>query len=79
MSVTEIEELVDEVAREVAEAGDREVTAVFLGERIMERLRDMDEVAYVRFASVYRSFRDVTQFVNELEALLARREGPGQP
>jgi len=79
VSVTEIEELVDEVAREVAEAGDREVTSVFLGERIMDRLRDMDEVAYVRFASVYRSFRDVTQFVHELEELLARRGGSGQP
>ncbi len=74
-SVTEIEELADEVAREISELGDKEIRSTEIGERIMERLRTVDQVAYVRFASVYRSFTDVTQFVRELEELLASRPG----
>ncbi len=72
-----IDGLVEDVVREVAEQGDKEVSSTYIGERIMEKLRGIDEVAYVRFASVYRSFRDVTQFVRELEELLAKRDHSG--
>ena len=75
--VETIDALVEDVVRDVAEQGDKEVTSTYIGERIMDRLRGIDEVAYVRFASVYRSFRDVTQFVRELEELLAKRNPSG--
>ena len=74
-SVSEIEELADDVAREISELGEKEIQSTQIGERIMERLRSVDQVAYVRFASVYRSFTDVTQFVRELEELLTSRPG----
>ena len=59
--------------KDLSEGGEKEVPSSVIGERIMERLRVMDEVAYVRFASVYRSFRDVTHFMEELQELLTTR------
>jgi len=55
-----LEQLVDSVERELVEGSDREVSADALGEKVMTRLREIDEVAYVRFASVYRSFKDIS-------------------
>ena len=49
---------------------EKEVKSTFLGELVMEQLKDLDEVAYVRFASVYRSFKDVNTFIKEIEALV---------
>ena len=68
-----IEELVDSVEREIAQEFDREVSAVEVGERVMRRLHELDEVAYVRFASVYRSFKDLNQFLKELRDLLSKK------
>ncbi|NLN16678.1 MAG: transcriptional repressor NrdR [Firmicutes bacterium] len=69
----EVEKMVDEVERELRSRPEREVTSVAIGEMVMERLREMDEVAYVRFASVYRQFKDINRFIEELEKLLPPR------
>ena len=60
---------------ELAGEGDKEVASSYIGERVMEQLRELDGVAYVRFASVYRSFRDVAEFMSELEHLLHAGKG----
>jgi transcriptional repressor NrdR len=62
-----LDQLVDSIERELVESGEREVAAEAVGEKVMARLRDLDEVAYVRFASVYRSFRDIAEFQKELD------------
>jgi len=64
-----LEELVDSIEREMIESGEREISAEQLGEKVMVRLRDIDEVAYVRFASVYRSFKDIGEFQKELDRI----------
>ncbi len=74
ISREQIDDLVSTVERRVQEMGEREVASHVVGEAVMERLRALDAVAYVRFASVYRAFADVGEFMSELE-VLARREG----
>ena len=69
-----IEALVGELEREIAQEFDREVPAEEVGERVMRRLHELDEVAYVRFASVYRSFKDINQFMKELRELLNKKQ-----
>ena len=75
--VATLEELVDRVERAVRAQGEPEVPSRFIGELVMDELRRLDAVAYVRFASVYREFQDVTGFVAEVEQLLARRRQDG--
>jgi transcriptional repressor NrdR len=75
VSAEQIEALVSEVERAVQELGEREIRTSAIGEAVMQRLRGLDEVAYVRFASVYRAFRDVGEFMSELETLAGK--GPG--
>lgn len=70
VSTDKIEALADTIEREAQESERREISSAELGERIMRHLRDLDEVAYVRFASVYRSFRDIDQFMAELGKLV---------
>jgi len=72
ISVQDIETLVDETIASIEAEFDREVPSVAIGKKIMDRLEKLDEVAYVRFASVYRRFRDVSQFLNEVEGLIGR-------
>jgi len=67
-----LEQVVDDIEREARQRGDTEITSRQIGERIMERLRAIDEVAYVRFASVYREFRDLTALLGEVEKLVKR-------
>jgi len=74
VSVAQLEKIVDEVEARLAEKVEREMTADEIGELLMERLHEIDEVAYVRFASVYRQFKDVSQFVDEVKGL--REGGP---
>ena len=69
VSVDQIEELVDQVEGDLANLAEKEVPAKYVGELVMERLRNLNDVAYVRFASVYRQFRDKSDFVRELEQL----------
>jgi transcriptional repressor NrdR len=78
VSAEQLEETVDRVERELYDRGEPEVAAAVVGERLVEALRDLDPVAYVRFASVYRDFQDLTQFhelLNVLRAEAARRNG----
>ncbi len=70
-----MEQLVDEVERDIRKEFDREVPSTEVGERVMRRLHELDEVAYVRFASVYRSFKDINQFMKELRELLSKKQG----
>jgi len=70
VSLDLLEQQVDELLQELAASGEREVFSLDIGERVMERLRRLDEVAYVRFASVYRSFRDVDEFMQEMGKLV---------
>ena len=65
--------LADEIERELRNTMDREVTTKAIGELVMEKLRNFDEVAYIRFASVYRKFADISMFKEELEELLRTR------
>lgn len=66
----QIEAIADHVERDLQESGRKEVSSSELGEHVMQRLRDLDEVAYVRFASVYKSFRDIDEFMMELGKLV---------
>ncbi len=72
--VKELERIIDELERELQDSGEREISTSYIGERLMDELREVDAVAYVRFASVYRSFRDVNEFFDELKHLLRNRE-----
>ena len=73
VSMAALERMVDDVERELSTPLAREVSSSDIGERVMKRLHALDPVAYVRFASVYREFKDVEQFMRELKILLARR------
>ena len=71
--MAKLAEMVDEVESALGDNPDREVSTTAIGEMLMERLRTLDKIAYVRFASVYRDFQDVEAFLNELKDLLQRR------
>jgi len=70
ISINVIEEHIDELERDLREMGEKEIPAHIIGEMIMSILHKLDDVAYVRFASVYREFKDVNDFVSELKTLL---------
>ena len=70
VSVKRIEKLVDDIERRLEKRDEREVKSKDIGEVVMKGLQELDEIAYVRFASVYRQFRDVGQFVKELKQFL---------
>ncbi|MCW7753221.1 transcriptional regulator NrdR [Desulfobotulus sp. H1] len=74
VSMHTIESFIDELERDLRESGEKEVFSRILGERVMHRLHDLDAIAYVRFASVYREFKDVNDFVEELKSLLVREK-----
>jgi len=74
VSIDKIEEITTDIERAIQKDYDREVDSKVIGEIIMERLALVDEVAYVRFASVYRQFRDVNQFMNELKFILDKEK-----
>lgn len=70
VSVEQIEKAVTEIETSLQNSLDREITTTKIGELAMEKLRNLDEVAYVRFASVYRQFRDVSSFMEEIEKII---------
>ena len=74
VSVEKIEALVERVEKELQKSFDKEVKAQVVGNLVMDALHKVDEVAYVRFASVYRQFKDINQFMKELKDLLSKRE-----
>ena len=71
--ISALEKAVDEIEQTVQNSLDREVSAETIGEMVMDKLRELDEVAYVRFASVYRQFRDINTFMAELTKLLEEK------
>ncbi len=70
ISINTLDSMIDEIEATIQNSLDREVTSVKIGELVMEKLKDIDEVAYVRFASVYRQFKDITTFMDELNKLI---------
>ncbi len=79
VSVDQIRELVDSVESVIFNLGDREVSSTQIGELLMDRLQKLDPVAYVRFASVYREFKDVNTFMDEIKKLLDSQKGDQKP
>jgi transcriptional repressor NrdR len=75
VSSEQIDHLVESIERRLQEMGEREVTSSAIGEMVMKFLQDIDDVAYVRFASVYRSFQDIGEFMSELKDLASERRG----
>ncbi len=73
VSLEKIETAVNEIETTLQNSFDREVTSVYIGELAMDKLKELDEVAYVRFASVYRQFKDINTFMNELAKLLSEK------
>lgn len=74
VSMSSLEALVNEIESMVVEASERECATALIGERLMERLSAIDQVAYVRFASVYRDFQDEEAFLNELTSLIKQKK-----
>ncbi|MCX5865744.1 MAG: transcriptional regulator NrdR [Desulfurivibrionaceae bacterium] len=74
VSMEQIDEFVDSLERELQDMGEREIPVRLVGERVMDGLRKLDGVAYVRFASVYRQFKDLSEFMAELKGMLGGPE-----
>ena len=73
VTLAELERIADEIEQELQNSMEREIRTEIIGEKVMERLRKVDQVAYVRFASVYRQFKDIDTFMAELNKLLAEK------
>ena len=73
ISIEAIEDIADRIERSLQGSGDKELRSEMIGEEVMRQLYDLDKVAYVRFASVYRSFQDLDAFMNELKVLIQER------
>ena len=71
VTLAELERIADEIEQELQNSMEREIRTEIIGEKVMERLRKVDQVAYVRFASVYRQFKDIDTFMTELNKLLS--------
>lgn len=76
ISTEALEKAVSDIEKALQEKGLKEVPSTDIGEEVMEHLHDLDEVAYVRFASVYRSFKDINEFMSELKDILSNKELP---
>ncbi|MBI3087937.1 MAG: transcriptional repressor NrdR [Candidatus Omnitrophica bacterium] len=74
ISMEQLERVADEIERDLSRTFDSEVPSREIGERVMKRLHELDPVAYVRFASVYREFKDAEQFMRELKEMLAKQK-----
>ena len=79
VSLRRLEQIADEIEQQLANGLDREIESRLIGELAMDKLREVDEVAYIRFASVYRHFQDISSFMNELNALLHSSDGRFPP
>ncbi|MCL4756245.1 MAG: transcriptional regulator NrdR, partial [Myxococcales bacterium] len=75
VSLDTLEEEAETLERELSEGGERELSSLEIGEKVMDRLKRLDQVAYVRFASVYKSFRDIDEFMREMSVLVRPKEG----
>ena len=74
ISVNLIDEFLDDLERDLKETGEKEIPSHDIGEKVMEKLHNLNDIAYVRFASVYREFKDVNDFVSELRSLLSSQK-----
>lgn len=79
VSVEKVEALVDRVEQHFQDLGEKEISAVAIGEKVVKELYNLDDVAYVRFASVYRSFKDVNEFMVELKEVLKDKQSSKEP
>jgi len=79
VSIEKIEALVERVEQYFQDLGEKEISAVAIGEKVVKELYNLDDVAYVRFASVYRSFKDVNEFMVELKEVLKDKKGIKEP
>ena len=70
VSLAQLEKIAEEIEQDLQNSMEREISTDIIGERVMDRLRNVDQVAYVRFASVYRQFKDIDTFMTELNKLL---------
>ncbi len=75
VSTDAVEQMVDEIERELHGRFENEVQSSVIGEMVMQRLRELDQVAFIRFASVYREFKDVSDFVEQADMVLGQRRG----
>jgi transcriptional repressor NrdR len=73
ISIQQLEQIVDNIERSLMEQGVKEIKSSVIGEKIMQELHSLDQVAYVRFASVYRSFKDITDFMEEVKAVIEKK------
>ena len=78
VALAELEKIAAEIEQELQNSFEREISTAEIGEMVMERLKDVDEVAYVRFASVYRQFKDINTFMDELAKLLGDKKNSGK-
>ena len=74
VSIEQMESLVDEIEQHFQESGEKEISAVAVGEKVVKELYNLDSVAYVRFASVYRDFKDVNEFMAEIKDIIKNKE-----
>ena len=74
VALNALEQIADDIEQELQSNLEREISTTEIGEMVMDRLKDVDEVAYVRFASVYRSFKDINTFMEELTKLLKQKD-----
>ena len=74
ISIVQMEAIADDIESELSQSMDREVKSTRIGEMVMDKLRLLDEVAYVRFASVYKQFEDLSTFMDELKGLINERD-----
>ena len=73
MSISDLEKAAQRIESDLTERGEKEVTSTEIGMIVMDELKKLDEVAYVRFASVYRQFKDITEFMEELKSLVLKK------
>ncbi|MHC4757875.1 MAG: transcriptional regulator NrdR [Planctomycetota bacterium] len=79
VSAEQIQEVADRVEEEIFQSYDKEVSSAFIGESVIKHLRDVDKVAYIRFASVYRDFKDADELIDEVSQAIAETQISGQP
>lgn len=75
ISIENIEKVIDYVLDKVTNLYEKEVPTAIIGEFVMEALRNLDQVAYIRFASVYKNFQEIDEFVNEIQPIIKNKEG----
>jgi transcriptional repressor NrdR len=79
VSAEQVRQIADKVEEDIFRNFDKEVTSSFIGESVIKHLRDVDKVAYIRFASVYRDFKDAGEFIDEITQAISQPDAAGQP